>query len=42
MAEETMNHYYEIAMKHLNLIQVAEENKAGLTGLAAYLMDREV
>jgi geranylgeranyl diphosphate synthase type II len=42
MAEETMNHYYEIAMKHLNSIQVSEENKLELLALADYLMNRDV
>ena len=42
MAEETMNHYYDIALQHLNAIEVADKNKAGLLALADYLMNREV
>jgi geranylgeranyl diphosphate synthase, type II len=42
LAEKTMNHYYDVAMQHLNAVQVAEENKGALSALADYLMSREV
>ena len=42
IAEETMNDYYDIALEHLNSIQVADVNKADLLALADYLMNREV
>lgn len=42
VAEEAMNHYYNIALQHLSAVQVEEANKRALLALADYLMNREV
>src|SRR5690554_1122253 len=40
-AEEKKSFFYQIAIKKMNQIDVPEENKAELLGLAKYLMSRE-
>jgi geranylgeranyl diphosphate synthase type II len=42
LAELEMNRFYDLAIKHLEAIQVPEENKRALIQLADYLMNREV
>jgi geranylgeranyl diphosphate synthase type II len=41
-AEEEMNHYYELALKHLSEISVEENKKQELKSFAQALMNRDI